>query len=1779
MDWQEIINNGELFYASRSTDEQLRKWSLKKTRCDVTWYESVPLDDIDFVICSALSLHDEQLSEDDLARMLGFNTINDYESSPKRYADHAEKEIFRNLIKPVLDWGLITKKQVEGEPVLYSLSFIGKHALQNQEKYKFFSGILSLFENARVDARGLAENEFFPFKQALGVTSSLLSKTEIKYDQVQDDFFEPDESQLAKRLLLQSEERFNLHSSSISNWFDIISTEVDYRIYLYDGVYYPIVFIDNSLSLEATDLINKPYNSAIRDEKVEWGHYLMLLNDPEAVLDYRSLSPFMDILSLRDFLSDTRLAWDDVTLFDYISQNANANDWQVISKQCPIEVLEKHVLEDFPWNWSTVSRRISTGFIVSHPNDCKWDFSEISNRDDIRPEDIKALLGSVSSSKADWDWDIILPLLDSQYIADNISRFDFDLTAFTKDNKDISSTLIPLYPEKKWDWRFISKNYELPFILKNIQIFEYVDDEGNNHNRLDLGVVLQRAFSSSVYAVEFCRSDVFRSVISQNRSSLSGYSANNSDFVWSPEIIQWFESFGFIQWPSGRYTKGFECNPYLAWTASFFDEFSQRIATEQGFCHVSSIISDASIVDRHESFDWDWGALSGNKRLISQEAFVRTHLSKLDLMILLPSLDGSFIESLIENGDLLDCLNNDSEWKIVSNKSSVEFIKQHLDYSWDWGILTSRFYKSIDTADLGDSRWTDKWDWGFLTSHLDLDVVVDYLDYYSEKWDWTYLSNNLDKSFILDNLPNRDYVKKWDWKVLLMHRLDKDDLRLNGYLPTVATCLTSLEQESKNNCWTIICQKFTFDELQEMIRMTAPMKMGDLFTWDYLDFYNRDEFHLRAYLSENLGLIDWAALSRCNKIEDEFKWDKTLFSEKVWLDDVLSTLTEEEYDWDFKALSKISSLNSNARILSVKSPEWDWTYLCEHSPLFDKNDEFKRVFKRFSRWLDYEVLSRRRNSGVSESIIGSRIDASWNWTLLSENPSIKFSIDFIKDHRDKGWNWHALSSRNDLVLDNESLFGLSEKGWDWQALSNRTDLIYDESFIEHFIDKPMDWLKLSKLDSFIPNARTLSQLKGKSLDWKSISSNSRLDKQVLWDYRDLLDWTSVTTKHVDCSDIQFLLKYKDYLDWSIISKDESFIVSDGNLELFKDKVVWWDINRRKDFSITENTLRLFADEIDWGRASESHDIVFTEELIEEYRDKWDWNRLSRNSQIIDHLSDTLVRYKAELNCATFIDQFGSTPYIYHFTHMFPNAVDIIRSRKILCRNKSEGHFANAAGDNVHRRATAHDYARFYYRTQTPTQFYNECLGMDKESGEMGWVFGGYDDWGKKIWERAWKSYYPQAYRNGLPKCPMPVFFKFSLEEVIAKMPDVCYYSTGNMQTDWADVVKVTDNPTRLNVNGLYSTIKDGVNVYKQYSQQEFLVKEEFDFSKLNSFEIICFDEEQADILKSQLFGDPICEKITSGGWGIYHRNNRKLNISEDDYSISFTSEYREDNACISVLGPGLNSVVILNPDDVKKESDKLISAYPRLYLKKPVKDIEVRFVDERSREWVIYNSTASTTSSGYEESPMDFFMRDSELRDLFNTRVRHYTLKEHTQLVCEQFKKYFQNVEIPISHELMMVFLTLHDIGKPIAEDEGNKDNQYEHTTAILSKIDLDCCGNHYTEKEREILLALASCDCLGDYFKGLADGQTTVDLLSALAANADMALPEFFYLYMVYYQCDISSYTADAGGLRFLEYLFDYSDVATKKFDAHEGLIKMANEYWDKYLTLKGLVYDRKNL
>ena len=62
--------------------------------------------------------------------------------------------------------------------------------------------------------------------------------------------------------------------------------------------------------------------------------------------------------------------------------------------------------------------------------------------------------------------------------------------------------------------------------------------------------------------------------------------------------------------------------------------------------------------------------------------------------------------------------------------------------------------------------------------------------------------------------------------------------------------------------------------------------------------------------------------------------------------------------------------------------------------------------------------------------------------------------------------------------------------------------------------------------------------------------------------------------------------------------------------------------------------------------------------------------------------------------------------------------------------------------------------------------------------------------------------------------------------------------------------------------------------------------------------------------------------------------------------------------------------------------------------------------------------------------------------------------------------------------------------------------------------------------------------------------------------------------LKMVLYQCDIASYTKDAGGLKYLEHMFVYENNE-KTFDEENGLLSMSADYWSRYEQLKSVIYE----
>lgn len=1498
MNWSDVIKEGILIYASEIEDESFRTWSLRETICNILYYEIYPLEGIDKIICTILKNNEGRLSQEKLATILGFNVVDNFETTPKRYVDTAEKEIFLRIINSVLQWGLIERNME-----CISLTALGNKALQDNQKYRFFSAKKKIIENENIKPMEVS----LPFYSTLWDRTCITDIQQIKYSDIDiSQIFDNEKTELIERLNLQSEEESLIYSAKKSEkYYSLSSCQVDIRIYKQGEKYFPIVFYNNKICDQATDLLNSPDNLKIKEKKIEWGLYLRLIKDETSILNYEAIIPFEEELDLDYLIKDSRLVWNDIKLFHFIAERSDGNQWSSISEYCPIEILKQYFgkyLEELDWFF--ISSRIDEGFLIKKAISFPWDFDVVCKREDISLECIKKLLLIPELKEQEWDWERIMPKLDIDFIKENIENIDFDLYEITQNRAEDFKPIIIKYPHKRWNWEYISSEYELDYILSNLIILK---------DYMKIKKILHRAFSSLDYVEHFIDSAELKQIITEKKEVLSDYSPNQLQYIWGDNLIDLLQETGYLRWESTAYTLGFECNEYVEWDYNYFKRYHKNVKTEKGYTFVSSKVKETKIVTDYPDFEWDWKEILNNQAISKNKDFILKIVNDKNLPILLETIEeDEIIKILFEEKNLLEFLDTKPEfWKEVTRKIPIDFCKKNIDYQWDWIELTKRVISSIKIEKIGDPKWVNKWDWEYLTRNIDEEILYDNLDLYTDYWDWEYLSGSLDKEFIFETLEA--YNDKWKWDVLLQ-RLDKSDLLFSTHIVQVATCISVLDKELKPTLWEIITHKFNYDELHKLILTSNKVGIQEVFLWDYTYFYDLPDFDAEQYLEQYSDIIEWDILSSSKKLNETLKWDKKMLGYRIWRRNTVRILKKKEYHWNFKLLSKLDSINFNNDILKIETKNWDWDYLSEYSSCFRKGEYFKNNFNEFSEHINFAVFSRRTDTGIT--------------------------ADLILKYKDKEWDWKVLSNNKKVEISNELLIDLSTKDWDWRALSNREELVFSENFIEQLIDKPFDWFIVSSQKTFIPSKKILSRLDKEKINWEAVSQNEEIDTEIFSTYSKYLDWKLVTrNKAFDISDIDLLSKYKDYLDWDFISQSERFIISPNSLMKFGDKLQWTRINKRDDFIIQEEYLEPFKDVIDWGKVSQSMEIQFTEALIKKFSNYWDWKKLSDNPQIISKLSDFLKNYQSQINSVKFVKELeanGETPYIYHFTHLF-NAVNIIKNRKILSRKKAEGSFADAAGSNVHRRNTAHEYARFYFRPQTPTQFYNECLGMDHTME---------------------KKYYDRALELKLPKCPLPVFFKFDLNEVIMKMSDRCYYSTANMQTNRAKVCKIEENPCQLNTDYLYSKPYD--KEYREYSQQEFLVEEEFDFSTLDSFEIICYDKIQAELLQSQLGEDLICEKIRVEDKDhdhIFHRRNREIIINEFGAELSFYSNYSDD-AYLSIKGEGIEEIQILTPQNVKRQTETEIIIYPSVKFIKEEKSIEVYFVDLVSgkREWLIYKN-------------------------------------------------------------------------------------------------------------------------------------------------------------------------------------------------------------------------------
>lgn len=1793
MDYKKIIEEGKLIYSSRTTDTMFREWSLARTICNITYCTTVPLSKLDRVILLTLEKCG-RIYENQLAKILGFNVEDDFNISPKRYADEGEKSIFQGILSQIEAYGLLDRKDH-----LICLSNIGALAIKKGVKYSFYNASVALMENFDLQQKESMAYKMFPFRDALGIVTCTQNERSLNYT----DFDIPEleaviygePSELVARLSLQCDSDIHIFKAEMNTESRLSKAYVDFRLYEYSGAKYPLVFHQNKVSECTNDLLFEDCNKAYINHKVHIGEYLFLVHNSDDVLDYQSMIPYMDVWNLDDFLSNSRLDWSDDRLFKEIAQKANGSHWSVISDTCPTDYLVSRLIDyKESLDWIVLSSRFEDNFVIDNATSYPWDFETLSSKRSAAF--IKQIITIPELHKdIDWDWETILSKLDDEFVINNIASIPFNMHSVSERYLSSYPNVIASHPDKNWNWEYISKESDLTYLHKEISALS---------SYLQLEMVMPRVFASAEYAEKFCASDEFTSAIAQKQEWLQNrYNANDAEYSWTTNLINCHERFGFITWQSGFNKEGFECNKGISWSDEVFEQYKDRAFSIKGLIHISKSIKDNVSIEHNPNFKWMWDILSSREIVTQDLAFIEKHIANISFKIAIPLIASGNLSILYSRPEFRRQISEQNVWdKLTHCIEKNTILKNISDPNWDWHVITKNFCTTLNLNALEKYNVLDKLDWQYISKNVDTEKIIACIDKYIERWDWSALTERLDYDFIIDNLP--EYYNYWDWVYIITKVLSDDDLSKSELRIELAIIFSQLDKEIRKNLWSELTARYSTEDLLSFIKTSSQLSNTSVnFEWNYSDLYNRRDFDINKLLTEYIDLqffIDWDVLSESKALNKILLWDQKAIKDfSVWEDVVLSIISNEDYKWNFKYLSTLASINWCDKILQSRENDWDWKYLSEHSKCFSfkpkRPKEIIKNIRRFGQHLDFGILSKRTDMMLTSEMIVNLINYSWDWYAISSNKGFKLSAEFVQENNAFLWDWNALSSRKDcsfspeFIVENNHLpwnwellskrrdipftadmiITLVDKEWNWKHITKRADLIFNEEMLPKLVDKDIDWEDFSRRDDFYPTMTALTILKDKSLDWDNISKRLTLPYEVIVYYKERLNWSILTrSNHIDLGKHKVLQTFKDNLDWAFVSLATDFKPSIDILEEFKEFVDWGAICNRKDIVFDIPFLDAFKDKVDWNRISQSTTVVFTQEIIDRYQGRWDWVALAENPAF--RSSGIEKAYTSELNLNEFYSNLKrhkhGRPFVYHLTHMF-NAIEIIKSRRILSRNRASelGLLKyDAAGSVVHRSGKAHPYARFYYRTGTQTQFYNECLG--KQHGSR---------------------YFSRAESNGLPMCPMPVFFRFDLQEVLTKHAERCYYSTGNMQTGWARVYKVSEDPNNIDYVNLYS---DGWNKeVQEKKQQEFLVKNEFDFSELKDYQIICYDSEETEILRSIFKNDPICKHIICVdeiGDRIFENENPplKFNISKESIEIN-TSYY--GNYIFQIESSEVSKIKINNPRSIKAIKGNIIQLHDYVSIKLGNTPFDIYYVNmnpyARSPRWLIYQYTPEyheekITDSSIIEGFFGVSMEDGvyspnefitslelimpKLEELYNTKVRHYVVKRHTELVCEQFERFpFKFNSEYVSIDMMRIVLALHDIGKAI-----DRMHQHEHTITLIKELWTQTPFTQYELKLAEILL---KNDNMGAYFRGKLSSEEVKNEIIEDAKTLNIPSEVLLEYKMILYQCDISSYTKDAGGLEYLEHMFKYKNNE-KVFDDEEGIIAMSDDYAKRYNQLK---------
>lgn len=304
--------------------------------------------------------------------------------------------------------------------------------------------------------------------------------------------------------------------------------------------------------------------------------------------------------------------------------------------------------------------------------------------------------------------------------------------------------------------------------------------------------------------------------------------------------------------------------------------------------------------------------------------------------------------------------------------------------------------------------------------------------------------------------------------------------------------------------------------------------------------------------------------------------------------------------------------------------------------------------------------------------------------------------------------------------------------------------------------------------------------------------------------------------------------------------------------------------------------------------------------------------------------------------------------IYHFTHI-ENAVSIIQSGQIKARNYCQTFKDSAGAQLIHKTGSdVKDFARFYYRPQTPTQWHNEGLG--KRRG------------------------------NIYALCPVPIFFRFTLKSVLETHGSKCGSSSGNLAASSSHYGNSTAFLEQcFDFDHVYSSLPEvGKQIFLRAAQQEFIVHQGLNLEQLSleDIEIICRNPQDKQTLlhligKGSKYSSRVfLENEIVGTGSIFYHENPSIVVNADKQPIEIKID-NYDNAMGDITGEIVLRLNQKSPLDyeVSSQSNKVfrvswgnsiyVNASRIIQLQCKPNTLMTIYFQEKDNNWLIYTNEPS----------------------------------------------------------------------------------------------------------------------------------------------------------------------------------------------------------------------------